>query len=172
MTFKVLLLTSGILLVDIFHVHFYKPAKFYRNPRYMKDYMEIFDDSFQRVVAVKIKELDFFDRFYEIFLASSEQVQGKFVNTDMKMQKLLLRQSIAHMLNFSNSHQSTDHLITIAEKHSKSQVDIPPEMYDQWLDCIVMTVREFDFKFHPDVELAWRAVLAPGVAFMKFYYDK
>ena len=44
----------------------------------------------------------FFDDFYAAFLASSSEVAGKFVNTDMTKQKQLLRDGISFMIMFYN----------------------------------------------------------------------
>ena len=138
----------------------------------MRNYLEIFDDSFQRVVANRINGRDFFERFYEIFLTSSPEVAEKFKNTDMGTQKLMLRQSISFMINFSTTHQTNEYLDRIAAIHSKAQFDIRPALYDLWLDCLIQTVNEFDDHFNTHVTLAWRIVLSPGITFMKFHYAK
>jgi len=36
----------------------------------------------------------------------------------------------------------------------------------------VAAAREFDDQFDDDVELSWRIVLVPGVAYMEFGYDR
>lgn len=49
----------------------------------------------------------FFDSFYERFLASSPEVRGKFANTDMKGQKLLLRQGILNVVLYARGMPSS-----------------------------------------------------------------
>ena len=65
-----------------------------------------------------------------------------------------------------------DYLEKIAQKHSQSAHDIPPQLYDLWLDTLVKTVKEFDPDFNEEVELSWRLVLSSGITYMKFKYDK
>lgn len=50
------------------------------------------------------------------------------------------------------------------------KLDIHPELYDLWLECLIETVAEFDDGFRDEVELAWRLVLSPGIVYMKFKY--
>ena len=65
-----------------------------------------------------------------------------------------------------------DHLVSIAQKHDRDHIDVPPELYGLWLECLVETVKEFDPHFNDDVELAWRLVCSQGIAFMTFVYKK
>ena len=48
---------------------------------------------------------------------------------------------------------------------------IAPELYEEWLESLIQTVREFDLEFTDEVELSWRVVLSPGITYMKFRYD-
>ena len=68
--------------------------------------------------------------------------------------------------------QGNDEFEKIAQKHSKTSLNIPPYMYDLWLECLITTVKQEDEQFSDDVELAWRTMMAPSVAFMKHYYEK
>jgi len=140
--------------------------------RDIKNYLELFDDSFHRVMHRTIEDKDLIQRFYEIFLSSSPEAAKKFEKTDMEVQKQLLRQSVSFMLSFSTTLKSSSHLKSIARRHSKSQVDIHPGLYDQWLNCFLKTVKEFDPEFDQEIELAWRVILSPGIAYMKYHYDK
>jgi hypothetical protein len=44
----------------------------------------------------------FFNDFYDAFLASSGVIAGKFANTDMAKQKRLLRDGISFMIMYNN----------------------------------------------------------------------
>jgi hypothetical protein len=59
----------------------------------------------------------------------------------------------------------------VAMRHSSKERDIAPELYEEWLESLVETVREFDLEFTDEVELSWRVVLSPGIAYMKFRHD-
>ncbi|HSP56757.1 MAG TPA: hypothetical protein VLO12_00455, partial [Halomonas sp.] len=55
--------------------------------------------------------------------------------------------------------------------HGREHLDIPPHLYDLWLEALIETVRRFDDQYTDEAELAWRLVMAPGIVYMKFHYD-
>ena len=111
----------------------------------------------------------FFDTFYEIFLASSPQVREKFANTDMPQQKLLLRQGILNLVMHARGMPDTK-LRALAESHSRQGLDIRPELYDLWLDALLLTISEHDKECDADIRQAWREVLNKGIAVIKAGY--
>ena len=133
-----------------------------------KDYLEIFDESLQRVTTSGDA---FFDRFYASFLDSSDEIKNKFAKTNFQVQKLLLRQSLSYLLEFSAGFNDIKHLKNLANTHSKSQKDIDPALYEHWLTTLIKTVKEFDPNYNTEVELAWRVILAPGIEYMKHHHD-
>lgn len=139
----------------------------------MIDFETEFRASYKRVLSdATSKENEFFDAFYDRFIAASPDVAVKFANTDMAHQKAMLKQSLTHLLNLFTTKKVHDSLPDIARKHSRAQNDIPPHLYTLWLDCLVDTVREFDRKCTDDTELAWRIVCSQGIAYMTFMYDR
>ncbi len=135
----------------------------------MKDYLQFFKDSYER--AVSGQEEEFFEAFYDCFLNTSPVAREKFANTDMTRQRDMLRQSFWHMVTFSEQRQATEELRDVAASHSRRDLDIAAPLYDIWLDSLIEAVRLFDTRFTDEVELAWRVVLAPGIAYMRFRYD-
>jgi hemoglobin-like flavoprotein len=125
---------------------------------------ELFNDSLERCTA----RPGFFDRFYERFLASSEEVREKFKHTDWRKQKRALRTSLFMMME--RNPEGDVHVERMARLHSRGERDIRPHLYGLWLDCLVDTAREFDPLFNADTEQAWRQVLRPGIEFMKARY--
>lgn len=133
---------------------------------------QIFDGSFERVSTESINGNSFFADFYNRFLASDIRIKQRFEHTDMEAQKSMLRKSFYSLFSFYIS-ADTDYLLKkIAYTHSRTQLDIPPDLYDIWLESLIESVRLYDPEFNDDVELAWRLVLTPGIVFMKFYYYK
>jgi len=113
----------------------------------------------------------FLDRFYELFLASSEEVREKFQNTNFERQKESLRMSLYMMLTAREWCVACDgHLEEIAERHSRRDLDIAPHLYDLWLACLLQAVSEFDPVYDTDVAAAWKAALGPGIQLMKARY--
>ena len=129
--------------------------------------VEVFNDSLERCT----RSPGFLDRFYELFLASSDDVAEKFRHPDFKRQQRALRVSLYLMMSATEGKVEGDaHLQRIARLHSRSDRDIKPELYDLWLDCLVRAVKEFDPSFGEETEKAWRRIMRPGIEFMKSKY--
>jgi len=133
---------------------------------------EVFDASYKRVISDSNNGVSFFDAFYIQFLGCNEEVAARFSNTDMTAQQGMLKKSFYSLFAFYASGQADDSIRNIAEKHNHKNLDIKPEFYDQWLECLIQTLSQYDEQFCNDVELAWRLVMAPGITYMKFKYDK
>ncbi len=129
--------------------------------------VEMFNDSLERCKSTS----GFLGRFYELFLASSEEVSEKFKHTDFRKQKRALMTSLYMMMLVTEGRAEGDaYLERIAKVHSKSQMDIKPKLYELWLDCLIQAVREFDPLFNEETERAWRNIMRPGIEFMKSRY--
>jgi hemoglobin-like flavoprotein len=74
------------------------------------------------------------------------------------------------MLAAEGQPEGEAHLRRLAVVHDRRHRDIRPELYDQWLTCLLQAVRECDPRYGPQVEQAWRAMLAPGISVMKAAY--
>lgn len=128
---------------------------------------ELFNDSLGRCLRTP----EFLNRFYELFLASSDEVTRKFAHTDFRVQVRMLKGSLyLMMLASSGSSEMLSDLERVAKLHSRTEMDIRPELYDLWLDCLVQAVQQFDPLFDEGVERVWRLGLEPGIAFMKSRY--
>ena len=139
------------------------------------NYEKLFEDSYARVVGEGIgisdKGKGFFDAFYGVFFARSEEICKKFVDVDMAVQVGVLQKSMFHIISFYVAKTDNEYLRSIAQTHSRSQYDIKPEYYDIWLESLIETVRKIDPEYENDVELAWRLAMTPGIQFMKFHYQ-
>ena len=135
------------------------------------DYEKIFTDSYERVLITKRDGNSFFESFYDRFMASSDEISKKFENVDMARQREVVRDSLYHMVECYNSRKINDDIIRIAVMHNKVNLDIRPELYDIWLECLIETAKEFDEEFDKFVELSWRIVMSMGITYMKFRYN-
>ena len=133
---------------------------------------EIFDKSYERVKLIDKDGQSFFDRFYEKFANASPEIAQAFKGTDMQRQRKMLEKSFYSLFIFYATSNQNDYLEKIAHRHSRHEVNIKPELYDVWLECLMQTLAEFDPQYNRDVELAWRLVLSPGITYMKFNYHK
>jgi truncated hemoglobin YjbI len=137
----------------------------------VKNYLGFFLESLYRATGGETQQQDFLTRFYELFTESSPDVAARFQGVDMDRQKRMLGRSLQEMTDFSTSRAASEHLRRTAMRHSRWDRDIRPDLYDLWLESLIATAQEFDLEFTEEIELAWRVVLAPGIAYMKFKYD-
>lgn len=133
---------------------------------------QLFDASFERALSHKVDGKEFFAAFYERFLAASPEVAAKFRHTDMPRQQAMLKKAFYHLLAFYASSNTDYYLEQVAISHSRAHLDIRPALYDLWLETLIATARSFDDRFDAEVELAWRLVMAPGIVYMTFHYDR
>ncbi len=106
----------------------------------------------------------FVDTFYELFLAKSSEVADKFRHTDFVHQKLMLRESLLMMLMFNHKRADVqDDMERLARRHSRSEVDIPPHLYEWWLDALCEAVQRHDPEFTDEVPGLWRSAMKPGI---------
>ncbi len=137
-----------------------------------KYYVALFAESYERALQFTDENKKFLDRFYEIFFSKSPTIAQLFKDTKMGAQKTMLQDSILYMRDFCISQRPNEYMRRIAKVHSKSDKDIPAELYDVWLDSLIEAAREYDSEFTEETERAWRIALAPGINYMKHMYDK
>jgi len=113
----------------------------------------------------------FISRFYELFVASSPEVAEKFEHTDLERQRRAMSSSLyALVLAMEGGQAASAYLDRIARQHGRKDLDIPPQMYDVWLECLIETVKEFDPQYSDEIEGLWRDAMAFGVEFMQARY--
>jgi hemoglobin-like flavoprotein len=134
----------------------------------MPDYVEQARNSLSRCLGNPA----FLDRFYNLFMTSSEDIRKKFEGTDFDRQKKMLQDSLFLMMVSAGatSGVSRRELSKLGDRHSRNQRDIKPEWYDVWLECLMKAVAENDPEFVPAIETAWRESLKSGIDFLKSKY--
>jgi hemoglobin-like flavoprotein len=131
--------------------------------------VEAFLASLKRCRAVP----GFMDAFYHRFLDSSEEVREKFKDTDMTRQAQVVADTlyvVANAVQGEEGSPARHELPRIAARHSRNERDIRPELYDLWIACLVETARVHDPQFDPEIERAWREILAFGADYMRQRY--
>lgn len=135
-----------------------------------KEHAEEFAGSMKRCLAVP----GFLASFYELFVGSSEEVREKFRNTDFERQTRVLADSL-FVLAVAAEGKTDDSpawasMPGLAERHDRKHLDVRPELYDQWLDCLLLSARRHDPQFSPEIEAAWRETLSLGIEYMRSRY--
>lgn len=127
--------------------------------------------SFSQSLSRCLANPAFLDRFYELFISSSETIAEKFRDTDFERQKRALSSSLYAMVMAAEGGEAAiGYLDQIARRHGRQDLDIPPEMYDVWLTCLIQAVRESDPDFTLEVEQVWRGMMRFGIQFMRDRY--
>ena len=133
-----------------------------------EDTIEVFHDSFRRCQNSPA----FVARFYDRFISANPEVAAKFAGVEMRKQRKVLQASLLMvMLACQGNDAAQQYLGSIAARHARTQLDIRPDLYDLWLECLIETVAEMDPRFSDAVEQAWRQVMAHGISYMKSRYD-
>jgi fatty-acyl-CoA synthase len=140
-------------------------------PAAVDNYMAVYAQSYDRITRSAAGEKGFFTSFYQHFLSSSPLVAAKFTDTDLERQRDHLRQSLMHMIDFSLGNRPSERLLQIAGHHGRNELDIAADLYDLWLSALIGSVAEHDEEFDLGVELSWRKLMAPGIAFMRGHYN-
>ena len=127
----------------------------------------LFGNSLMRCMAAPEFIADFYDRF----VAASPEVAEKFRETDFERQHWAMTSSLyVLVLALEKGEAAIAYLEHIAWQHGRHELDIPPEMYDLWSDCLIRSVKECDPQFSEATEHAWRDAMAFAVDFMKKGY--
>ncbi|MBK6813634.1 MAG: globin [Sandaracinaceae bacterium] len=109
----------------------------------------------------------FLERFYDIFLKSSDAVAARFAGVDMNRQRSVLRGSLYLVARAAGGFSDgMEHLATIARSHGERGLDIKAEFYDQWLAALVQAAGECDPHFDHVTGAAWETCLRPCIAIM------
>lgn len=111
--------------------------------------------------------------FYRLFMDSSEEVRRKFEATDFERQNRVMAESLWVMAMAAHGPAGSPAqtgLPELAERHSRRGLDIRPELYDDWLSCLVEAARLHDREFSAETDAAWRQTLGAGIESMRSRY--
>jgi truncated hemoglobin YjbI len=109
----------------------------------------------------------FLDRFYDRFIASSPAVAERFAKTDMVRQKDMMRSSLSMLVMFDKGKPiAKPALDQLRVSHGPGGHAIPRELFEDWLECLLTTIRESDHQLTPELEDRWRQAMARGIAYM------
>ena len=133
----------------------------------MEDFSASFNDSYDRLMR---DPHEFFEAFYANFMSKDPRIRAMFDQVDMKKQQMMLKKSLAYMINFAATKVVGDYLIDLSKRHHE-ELKVSDEMYVLWIDALVETVAELDESFDKSVEMGCRVAMSPGLEFMKHYFN-
>ena len=133
------------------------------------DVLATFEASLQRCRS----DRRFLQRFYQLFLQSSDEVAERFAGVDLDRQADVLDASLYYMLRAARgSPDGRDHLDEIAKSHDKHGHDIKPAWYDLWLSALLTAVSMTDPQHDDSVRAAWTQSLEPCIDTMRKAWDE
>lgn len=115
-------------------------------------------DDLQQSYGRCLREKNFIERFYEIFLASHPDIPPMFAVTDFQKQRMALRRGISAAISHAAGSSLSERTIQqMAEIHSrKGHAPVPPELYRYWLESLLQAVKETDPEVTPHLLERWR----------------
>ena len=114
---------------------------------------------------------EFGEVFYEVFLNASQEIPHHFENTEFNRQRTVLTDSVRMMVEHDVSEPEMRQMLEqLGESHSRSQRNIPPRLYELWLDSVCGAAELLDPEWNADLERMWRVRLRPGMQIIMAAY--
>jgi len=107
----------------------------------------------------------FISVFYDHLMQSSEAIREKFEKVDMEIQTdNLARAIVMSFLFVDQNHQTALHTMDrVRESHNRHNLDIKPELYDVWLNCLIETVAKYDPQANEELLQQWHRVMSASI---------
>jgi hemoglobin-like flavoprotein len=115
-------------------------------------------DDLQQSYGRCLREKNFIERFYEIFLESHPSIRPMFEKTDFQTQRMALRHGISAAISYASGSSLTKRTMDqMADVHSrKGHAPVSPDLYPHWIESLVKTVTEVDPQASPELLARWR----------------
>ncbi len=119
--------------------------------------MENYDD-LQQSYGRCLREKNFIERFYEIFMVAHPDIKPMFDKTDFNTQRLALRRGISAAIEHASGSRLTERTVKqMADVHSRhGRVPVAPSLYRYWVDSLVQAVAETDPQVDDALLERWR----------------
>ena len=107
---------------------------------------------------------EFGEVFYESFLNASQEIPRYFENTEFVRQRIVIRDSVKMMVEHDVAEPEMQVMLKrLGETHNRANRNIPPFLYELWLDSVCATVKLLDPEWDDDLDRLWRVRLRPGI---------
>lgn len=114
----------------------------------------------------------FLEAFYNEFLATDPRIAPFFQGTDMAKQQLLLKKSLLYVINCPTGDPAAQRKVgVLAETHSRSGLNIPPELYRFWQDSLLKALEKHDPEWNSSLAAKWQTQIQPAIEQMISRYD-
>jgi len=98
-------------------------------------------------------------------MQSSDDIRQRFEHIDLEAQADILAHSIVMSFLFvDKDHQvAARSLDKVRESHSRANLNVPPELYDIWLTCMIETVAVCDPQAEETLLRDWHTVMSVAI---------
>jgi len=103
--------------------------------------------------------------FYTCLMDANTEIREKFAHVDMTEQASLLSHAIVMSFLFVDKNQQVAKkcLDSVRETHARHKLDIAPELYDSWLECLLETVAVCDPHVNDELLSDWHDVMSVAI---------
>lgn len=103
--------------------------------------------------------------FYMRLMDADPEIRKKFEGMDMEAQASLLSHAIVMSFLFvdENQHVAKKCLDSVRETHAQHSLNIAPELYDTWLECLLATVALCDPHANDALLSDWHDVMSVAI---------
>ena len=130
------------------------------------NYLELFNESYARIVLDPQRVERLVAVFYDRFLARSARIRELFSGSDMEAQRVMLRRGLLTVGTFvTTGLRATAQMRRLAQVHQ--ELGLTQADYLEWTDALIDALAEVDPPLRPEVADAWRVALAPAIQFMQ-----
>ena len=128
-------------------------------------------DAVKQSYGRTLANADLMKDFYEAFTGSHPDIVKMFAQTDLKKQRETLKASLSMAILFPQDNLVANSAMKrVRDSHSRSKLNINPELYIHWLNALVGVVSNSDPEFTPLLEQQWREVLGHTVSYIQEGY--
>ncbi len=103
--------------------------------------------------------------FYVHLMDANAEIRRRFEKIDMKEQASLLSHAIVMSFLFVDKNQQVAKrcLDSVRETHAQHNLNIAPELYDTWLECLLETVAICDPHVNDELLSDWHDVMSVAI---------
>lgn len=118
-------------------------------------------DDLQASYGRCLRERDFINRFYDVFLESHPAIAPMFEKTEFRTQRLALRRGISVAISYAaGSSLASRTFEQMADVHARNgRVPVAPDLYRYWIDSLLTVIGEVDPEMSPKLEQRWRMAM-------------
>ena len=123
----------------------------------MSDQYEDLQQSYGRC----LRDKEFINRFYDVFLESNPSIAPMFAHTDFSKQRMALRRGISaaifHAAGSALTRRTVEQMADVHGRNGRCPVD--PGLYPYWIESLLTVVEQTDPEMDDRLRARWRQAM-------------